>query len=86
LVSKDRNLKVLNPKLSEEWHPTKNGDLTPENILPGSNKKVWWKCKKGHDWKAYVFARNKGTGCPHCNRQERSFAYFQQLKRADTYL
>jgi len=57
LVSKDRNLKVLNPKLAEEWHPTKNGALTPENILPGSNKKVWWQCKKGHDWKAYVFGK-----------------------------
>ena len=85
-ATKEYNLQMLNPKLAGQWHPTKNGDLTPENILPGSNKKVWWKCKKGHDWKAYVFARNKGTGCPHCNRQERSFSYFQQLKRADTYL
>jgi len=76
LVSKERNLKVLNPKLSEQWHPTKNGDLIPKNILPGSKKKVWWQCKKGHEWKAYVFARNKGTGCPHCNRQKRSFAYY----------
>ena len=80
LVSKDRNLKVLKPKLAEEWHPTKNGDLTPKDILPGSNKKRWWQCKKGHDWKAYVFARNKGTGCPHCNRQKRSLAYYHAIE------
>ncbi len=80
LVSKDRNLKVLNPKLAEEWHPTKNGDLTPKDILPSSSKKAWWQCKKGHDWKAYVFARTKGTGCPHCNRQERSLAYYRSIE------
>ncbi len=31
------------PKLLEEWHPTKNGDLNPADILPYSNRKVWWR-------------------------------------------
>ena len=70
LPSKDRNLKVLNPKLAKEWHPVKNNDLTPESILPGAHTKVWWQCSKGHEWQAFVFARNKnnGTGCPYCIR------------------
>jgi hypothetical protein len=80
LASEDRNLEVLNPKLAKQWHPTKNGDLTPQDILPGAHKKVWWQCKKGHAWKAFVFSRKKGTGCPHCNRQKRSLAYYQAIE------
>ena len=74
------NLKKINPKLAKEWPPTKNGDLTPKNTLPDSNKKRWWQCKKGHDWKAYVFARNKGTGCPRCLRIKISFALYRTKK------
>ena len=79
LPSKNRNLKVLNPKLAEEWHPTKNGDLKPKNILPGAHKKVWWLCKNGHEWKAYVFSRNKGFGCRQCNRQKRLSVHTNKL-------
>ena len=71
IAAKDNNLQVLNPELSEEWHPVRNENLTPEKILPGSHKKVWWRCKNGHEWKAFVFSRNKGAGCPNCNRQKR---------------
>ena len=70
LASKDRNLKVLNPELAEQWHPVKNGKLAPEDILPGAHRKVWWQCNKGHEWKAFVFSRSKGTGCPDCRRQK----------------
>ncbi|MDP6049179.1 MAG: zinc-ribbon domain-containing protein, partial [Candidatus Bathyarchaeota archaeon] len=40
------------PELAEEWHPTRNGDLTPYQITPGSNKKVWWRCSREHEWEA----------------------------------
>jgi hypothetical protein len=46
----NNNLLAVNPELAKEWHPTKNGDLTPEKVTPGSSKKVWWVCKKGHEW------------------------------------
>ena len=74
------NLQVVNPKLAKEWHPVKNGDLTPKDVFPGSHKKVWWLCEKGHAWKAFVFSRKRGTGCPHCNRQERSLAYYHSIE------
>ena len=32
------------PDLAKEWHPTKNGDLTPDQVLWGSNRRVWWQC------------------------------------------
>ncbi|QWG47773.1 hypothetical protein EXW31_10490 [Bacillus mycoides] len=31
-----------NPDLAKEWHPIKNGELTPDNISPASDVKVWW--------------------------------------------
>jgi hypothetical protein len=65
-ASKENNLQIINPKLSREWHPTRNGKLTPQDITPNSAKKVWWKCSKGHVWKATVNNRNHGTGCQKC--------------------
>jgi len=65
-VSKENNLKFLFPKVAKEWHPTKNGNLTPEEVTKSSNKKVWWLCLKGHQWKTSVNSRSRGTNCPHC--------------------
>jgi len=62
----ERTLEEANPKLSLEWHPTKNGKLTPADVAKGSSKKVWWRCSKGHDWQATVNNRNNGKGCPYC--------------------
>ena len=54
------------PDLAAEWHPTKNGDLTPQMVTPGSNKKVWWLGKCGHEWEALINNRSNGNGCPVC--------------------
>ncbi len=63
---KENSLVVVNSRLAKEWHPIKNGLLLPEYVSAGSNKKVWWKCKKGHEWQAVINSRNKGVGCPFC--------------------
>jgi hypothetical protein len=65
---KDNCLATLNPKLAKEWHPTKNGKLTPRDITCGSSKEVWWMDKMGHEWQAKVNGRNYGDGCPNCNK------------------
>ena len=62
------NLSVVNPGLAKEWHPSRNGDLTPRNVTPGSGKKVWWICTSGHEWQAPVYSRNRGSGCPVCRK------------------
>lgn len=62
----ETDLRTLCPELAWEWHPEKNGELTPEQITPGSEKKVWWLCQRGHDYQACVFSRVMGTGCPYC--------------------
>ena len=36
------DLATNNPKLAREWHPTKNGKLTPKDVTVSSDKKVWW--------------------------------------------
>ena len=66
---KGKSLADLNPELAKEWHPTKNGTLTPSDVLPGSQVKTWWKCPKGcdHEWNAVIADRNKGIGCAVCS-------------------
>ena len=56
------------PHLVKEWHPTMNGDLTPEDITHGSKKKVWWLCSKGHSFDSMPNSRtSRKTGCPYCS-------------------
>ena len=57
-----------NPELAKEWHPTRNGGLTPEDISEGRFKAVWWLCPKcGYEWRASPNNRKKGVGCPCCS-------------------
>lgn len=61
------DLLTANSELAKEWNYDRNGDLKPNQILPGTEKKVWWKCSEGHEWSASVYNRNKGVGCPYCS-------------------
>ena len=61
-----RTLASEHPQLLEEWHPKLNADISPEELTPGSSRRVWWKCSKGHEWRAVVKSRVTGTGCPVC--------------------
>jgi len=60
------DLASLKPELAAQWHPKKNGSLTPEMVSLMSSKKVWWVCALGHEWAAPVGGRTLGTGCPRC--------------------
>ena len=61
------DLATVDPNLARQWHPSKNGYLTPYHVTIGSNKKIWWLCEKGHEWCTTVASRSQGTGCPHCS-------------------
>jgi hypothetical protein len=65
-VCKDNNLIKVFPKVAKEWHPSKNKNLKPREVVAGSHKKAWWWFTKGHDWEAVVAKRAKGSNCPHC--------------------
>ena len=72
-VCEDSSLQTVNPSLAAEWHPVKNGWLTPKTVTPGSSRKVWWRCVRGHDWEAIINSRSKGYGrCPYCRRRKRA--------------
>ena len=66
------DLQTANPSLAKEWNFEKNNGLTPTDVLPNSNKKVWWRCNKGHEWQATINSRNKGVGCPICNSERKT--------------
>lgn len=57
------------PELAAEWDQEKNAELTPDQVTYGANKRVWWKCPKGHE--SYQATPNVRTGvnkqgCPKC--------------------
>lgn len=66
-TQKDVSLFTTNSILAKEWHPTKNGRLTPKNVTAFSNRKVWWLGECGHEWLAGIADRNYGRGCPICS-------------------
>ena len=69
-LSGETDLATRYPELVRQWHPTLNGELTPDQVLPGSHKMAWWICEKGHEWRAKINSRVRGEGCPVCaNRQ-----------------
>jgi len=90
-VSVTNSLATPFPDIAAEWHPTKNGDLSPDKIVAGSGEKVWWKCNKSpdHEWKAAVYSRTGGfkSGCPFCDIKPRSkqeiYLAFELLKFID---
>lgn len=65
-VCVDNCLATLNPELSKQWHETKNGITTPFDVTLGSNKQVWWKCSKNHEWRCSTKERKKNN-CPFCS-------------------
>eukprot|EP00128_Syssomonas_multiformis_P016281 Colp12_sorted_trinity150504_noHs@12831 len=72
-------LLVKKPAVAEEWHHTKNGDLTAKDVSHASKRKVWWQCKEGHEWEAFVSARTiLNGGCPQCYARLRGAPKGQQ--------
>ena len=70
---------TLCPDLLKEWDWDKNSEsgFFPDEIMPGTKKKIFWKCKEcGFMWQAAVKDRTKkngrATGCPQCKRKKLS--------------
>ncbi|MFF3350805.1 zinc-ribbon domain-containing protein [Streptomyces sp. NPDC002779] len=43
-----RSLAAQFPRIAEQWHPHRNGKLTPTQVTAGSGKELWWLCTRGH--------------------------------------
>jgi predicted metal-binding protein len=81
-LTTDRSLATMFPDIAAEWHPTKNGRLTPEDVAYGSDKRAWWKCLVSSRHPAWRASPNRRTqpytrakkslvkstagGCPRC--------------------
>lgn len=66
-MSEKKYIATHYPHLLEEWDYEKNKGLDVNTITHGSNRKVSWRCKEGHQWKAIVANRANGTGCGQCS-------------------
>lgn len=63
------DLAITHPQIAAEWNHGRNGELEPTDVVAGSSKRVWWKCRDGHEWQAVVYRRKAGGGnCPICRK------------------
>ncbi len=64
-----KNLALSFPSLVPSWSP--RNVVTPDQVLPYSNKKFWWICQTcSHEWEATPGHRNgENNGCPACARK-----------------
>lgn len=66
-VGHGNDLAAAFPDVAAEWHRTRNGALTPDQVAPKTDRKVWWQCARGHEWHTTVDSRTgRGTGCSEC--------------------
>jgi hypothetical protein len=69
-VSRHTSLAYVRQDLAAEWHPDRNGALTPDSVTVASGLPVWWKCQRNaaHEWQAPPGRRSSGNGgCPFCS-------------------
>ena len=68
LVSQEkRSLQSVYPDIAKQWHPTKNGKLSPYMFSAHSSAKMWWIGECGHEWEVQISVRTRGNGCPYCS-------------------
>lgn len=61
----ENDLATTHPEVAQEWG-SKNS-ISPQEVKAGSNKKVWWKCREGHEYQSSLNSHMKGAGCPYCS-------------------
>lgn len=72
------DLATTNPELLKEWDYQSNVEISPQDIMRGSTKKVGWICRKGHRWMATVNSRTNlsgESGCPVCSGHQLLLGY-----------
>ena len=63
-VSPTNSLEFKRPDLAMEWNFEKNKKLKPNEVTSGADRIVWWLCKNKHSYKANIYNRLHGKGCP----------------------
>lgn len=65
-IKREKSIAGTHPELLKKWD-YQNNIIKPSRISPGSNKKVWRICDKGHHYQRSVNSEIKAIGCPICN-------------------
>lgn len=73
-VTQQNCMAVTHPHLAEMFHPTKNGAVTPETVVAGTGRRLWWQCpcKPEHEFErsgSYMSRLQKGSHCPYCRKK-----------------
>ena len=77
------SIQTTHPDIAKKWHPTKNGDLTPDKVTIGCNKKIWWLCPKTcshgckHEWETTV---SSIKGCPYCSEPAKKICIHESIQ------
>jgi hypothetical protein len=61
------DLATTHPHVASDWHPSKNKEITPQDVTQGVTRKVWWLCKKEHEYQMMISEKSRGAGCPICS-------------------
>ena len=48
------DLATLRPDIAAQWDCEKNGGLKPNQVTVSSGVYAWWKCERGHSWRAVI--------------------------------
>lgn len=64
------DLATTHPEIAKELINIKNGGILATHVSKGSDKKLWWKCKNGHEYKSTVYDKVRGNGCPYCSNKK----------------
>lgn len=84
---------IDNKELIKEWDWEENSKkgFDPHALTCGSNKKVFWKCQRGHRWDAQIYSRAiLHTGCKTCTKElktsypEKAIAFYISSLFTDT--
>ena len=71
LVKGQNDLLSQYPACINEWDFNKNHPLSPDAVVAGSSKKVWWICCKGHSYEQSINLHvGRGYGCPYCSHRK----------------
>ncbi|NSX37139.1 zinc-ribbon domain-containing protein [Pseudarthrobacter oxydans] len=68
----------LLPEIASQWHPTRNGKLTPQTVVWDSKRPIWWVADCcGNEWPATPRDRDKydRLRCPKCETKLGSLAW-----------
>ncbi len=86
ILPTNNSLLYLHPNIAKEWHPVLNKNLSPSQVKPHSDLKVWWLCPTcKNQYLSSVSHRISGTGCPKCGIQKSAQKRSKPVKKIDIH-